>query len=99
MRGGRPGIKNEFNYLAHSQLRGGGMLDIEICGDVVVDMFCLGSIYTVTTRQVYLSPDLGTISLMEILPPCLSASLPHLKHQSSYFLTLDNFKSDLAGWG
>ena len=71
-------------------------------GCMLVDMFCLGSIYTVNMRQVYLSPDPGTISLMEILPPCLSLSLslsvspPHLKHQSTYFLTSDNFKSDLA---
>ena len=82
MRGARPGIRTNLIIMLGSVwwnvLRSGGLLVM------LVDMFCLGSIYTVNTRQVYLSPDPGTIS----------ASLPHLKHQSIYFQTLDNFKSE-----
>ena len=47
-------------------------------GCMLVDMFCLGSIYTVTRRQVDLSPDLRTISLSDgniaTLSFCLSAA-------------------------
>ena len=69
---------------------------------MLVDMFCLGSIYTVTRRQVYLSPDPGPlyfyISDGNIVTLCLVASLPHLKHQSIYFKTLDNFRSEPGCW-
>ena len=73
MRGARPEIRTNLIIMLGSLwwnvLRSGGLWVM------LVDMFCLGSIYTVNTRQVYLSPDPGTISLMEILPPCLSVSL------------------------
>ena len=103
MRGARPGIRTNLIIMLGSVwwnvLRSGGLLVM------LVDMFCLGSIYTVNTRQVYLSPDLGTISLMEILPPCLSLlSLQHLKHQSISFvfkLWTTPSQSELGrrGWG
>ena len=68
MRGARPEIRTNLIIMLGSVwwnvLRSGGLRVM------LVDMFCLGSIYTVNTRQVYLSPDPGTISLMEILPPC-----------------------------
>lgn len=104
MRGARPEIRTNLIIMLGSLwwnvLRSGG-LRVRL-----VDMFCLGSIYTVNTRQVYLSPDPGTISLMEILPPCLSLSLClSATSQTSInflrFQTLDNSKSELGrrGWG
>ena len=61
MRGARPEIRTNLFIMLGSVwwnvLRSGGLRVM------LVDMFCLGSIYTVTRRQVYLSPDPGTISL------------------------------------